>query len=270
MKHASRTWIAVPAAILLVSAAPAAAEPVSAVSVAYNIDVGPMTMTVVKYGLKLGEGAMRSHAQIKSHGISRVFAEYTADVVAESRASGSAIEPMSFRLVRQKDDNTREAKLRWTEGGIDYAPREKKPERRQRVDSALSDAVADPMTAVLRIGTAGETPCPSVQQIFDGRDVFELALADKGEGELNGDTGYRGPVRHCEVSWTPIAGRAAEKNEPRESYDVAFAPIGELPSGRTLWLPVALTGKLKGLRFNAYVTKLRSEGEAGTAASSGN
>jgi hypothetical protein len=261
--------IALIAAMFLASAAaPARAEPVTAVSVAYNIDVGPVTMTVVKYALDLSEGAMQSRAQIKSHGISRVFAEYSAKVEGESRASGPAIAPVSFRLVREKDDSKREARLRWTEGGIDYAPREKKAERRARVESALNAEVADPMTAVLRIGTAGETPCPSVHQVFDGRDVFELSLTDKGRGEMKGDGGYRGAVRHCEVSWTPIAGRAAEKNEPRESYDVAFAPIGELPSGRTLWLPVSLTGKLKGLRFNAYVTKLKSEGGTARSASS--
>jgi hypothetical protein len=266
MTNASLRWIAVSAAVLLASA-PAAAEPVSSVSAAYNIDVGPLTMTVVKYGLDLREGAMRSRAQIKSQGISRVFAEYTARVEAESRASGRAIAPVSFHLVREKDDKTREARLRWTEDGIDYAPREKKAERRARVDNALNAEVTDPMTAVLRIGTSGETPCPSVQQIFDGRDVYELALTDKGRGELKGDEGYSGEVRHCEVSWTPIVGRAAEKNEPTDSYDVAFAPIGELPSGRTLWLPVALSGKLKGLRFNAYVTKLESQRGAASAAS---
>ena len=264
--------IALAAAALLASAAvPAQAEPVSAVSVSYNIDVGPMTMTVVKYGLDLKEGAMRSRAQIKSHGISRVFSEYTANVEAESRARGPAIAPVSFRLVRERDDSIREARLQWKDGGaIDYSPRETKAERRARIDNALNDEVADPMTAVLRIGTSGETPCPSVHQIFDGRDVFELALTDKGEGEMKGDGGYRGKVRNCEVSWTPIAGRAAEKNEPRESYDVSFAPIGELPSGRTLWLPVSLSGELKGLRFTAYVTKLKSEGEAASTASTQN
>ena len=267
MKNVSHCWIAASAAILLVEAAPAGAEPVSGVSATYNIDVGPLTMTVVKYGLDLRQGAMRSRAQIKSQGLSRIFAEYTAQVEAESRASGPAIAPVSFHLVREKDEKTREARLRWKDDGIDYAPREKKPERRARIDNALNAEVADPMTAVLRIGTSGETPCPSVQQIFDGRDVYELSLTDKGKGEMTGDEGYRGEVRHCEVSWTPIAGRAAEKNEPRESYDVAFAPIGELPSGRTLWLPVSLSGKLKGLPFNAYVTKLKSETVAAKAAS---
>lgn len=259
--------IALGAAVLLASAAASAgAEPVSAVSASYNLDVGPVTMTVVKYGLDIGHGAMRSQAQIRSHGISRVFAEYTASATGESRAAGASIAPVDFRLVRERDDKIREARVSWTGGGIDYAPREKKPERRARVDSALSDAVADPMTAVLRIGTAGETPCPSVHQVFDGRDVFELSLADKGAGRLKTE-GYRGEVRNCVVSWTPLAGRAAEKNEPRESYDVSFARVGELPSGQALWLPVMLTGKLKGLRFKAYVTSLSAGGGMAKAAS---
>ena len=105
------------AAVALFAAAPAAAEPVSAVQVAYNIDVGPLTMTVVNYGLDLSDGAMRSRAQIKSNGISRLFSEYTAKVEAESRARGPAIDPVSFRLVRERDEKTREARLQWTDGG---------------------------------------------------------------------------------------------------------------------------------------------------------
>jgi hypothetical protein len=260
--------IAFGAALLLVSGVvPAGAEPISVVSVAYNIDAGPVTMMVVKYALDLDGRVIASAAQIKSHGISRVFAEYSARVTGESRDTGSAIAPVDFHLVRERDDKTRESRVTWKDGAIDYAPREKKPERRARVENALNAELADPMTAVLRIGTAGESPCPSVHQIFDARDVFELSLTDKGAGRLKSD-GYRGPVRNCEVSWTPIAGRAAEKNEPRESYDVAFAQVGELPSGQALWLPVMLTGKLKGLPFKAYVTKLTiGQGAANAAAS---
>lgn len=243
------------------------AEPVSSVSVAYNVDVGPVTMTKVKYALTLSEGALRSRAQIKSHGISSVFSDYTAKVEGESRAKGKSIAPQRFHMVREKEDRKRETTLEWTSGGIDYSPQEKKPERRARIDQALNAEVADPLTAVLRIGTAGKNPCPSVQQVFDGRDVYELSLTDKGAGEMDDEDGYRGPVRRCEVSWTPIAGRAAEKNEPRDTYEVSFAPIGELPSGRTLWLPVSLTGNLKGLRFSAYATKFRSE-SAGDATAS--
>jgi hypothetical protein len=256
------------ALIMAAAAVPAAAEPVRSVSVAYNIDVGPLTMTVVKYVLNLDEAGMHSRAQIRSHGISRIFSEYTATAEADSKAEGSAIAPMNFRLERERDEGKRITTLNWAGNGIDYEPREKKPERRARVESALTADVSDPMTAVLRIGTAGQTPCPSIHRIFDGRDVYDLELTDKGEGRLDDDDGYRGAVRLCKVSWTPIAGRAAEKNEPRDSYDVAFAPAGDLPSGRTLWLPVKMSGKLKGLRFKAYATKFQPVTQAAGAAGS--
>ena len=215
MRDPKNMRIALGAAIVLAcTAASAAAEPVSSVSVAYNVDVGPMTMTVVKYGLKLSGGALSSRVQIKSHGISRVFSEYTAQVEAESLAKGKSIKPVRFHLVREKEDNRREATLEWRGGALDYSPKEKKPERRARIDNALNPAIADPVTAVLRIGTSGKSPCPSVQQVFDGRDIFELALTDKGMGKIDNDEGYSGPVRRCEVTWTPIAGRAVEKKIP--------------------------------------------------------
>ena len=255
--------------LLGAAAVPGRAEPVDAVSVAYNVDIGPLTMIVVKYDLRHKGETVQTRADIRSQGLSRLFSEYSAKAEGESGAGRDDIAPLRFRLVREKDGGKRETSLQWSgPGAITYAPQEKKAERRQRIDDALSDAVADPMTAVLRIGTTGEVPCPAVQQVFDGRDVYELSLADKGEGRLDLDPAYHGRVRVCEVSWTPIAGRAAEKNEPRESYQVSFAPIGELRSGRTLWLPVSLSGKLKGIPFEAYVTALDAKGVAqGTAAS---
>jgi hypothetical protein len=58
------------------------------------------------------------------------------------------------------------------------------------------------------------------------------------------------------VRWTPVAGRAKDKGVPGDSYDVAFAPVAELDDGRKLWLPVEMSGKLKGLGFRGYVTKV--------------
>jgi hypothetical protein len=43
---------------------------------------------------------------------------------------------------------------------------------------------------------------------------------------------------------------------PGDTYDVAFAPVGKLPRGQQLWLPVDLTGSLKGLPFRAYAEKI--------------
>jgi hypothetical protein len=239
----------------------AAALPASAggVSVTYKVDVGPMTLSTVKFTLDLGAEAVLGRAKIETSGLSRVFAEYTAVAESESAISAEALRPVRFRLVRQRDDDRRETSLNWSPAGdLTYDPPIPKPDRRARIENALGQGVSDPITTVLRIGAAGVDPCPSVHDVFDGRDVFQLALTDLGKGELDDDTGYRGPVQRCSVRWTPVAGRAKDRNSPGDSYDVAFAPVGKLPSGRDLWLPVLMSGSLKGLPFRAYAERVKA------------
>lgn len=229
------------------------------ISATFNVDVGPMTTTVVRFDLDSSGETVHAKARIKSNGISRIFSEYSVQAEGEARAGSGAVQPVRFRMVREKDDSRKEATLTWNEQGeISYEPKIKKPELRQKVNEALGKDVADPLTVILRMGASGSDPCPSVHQVFDGRDVYELAFTDKGRGKLAEETAYHGDVQRCEVRWTPVAGRAMEKKLPGDVYQVSFAPVGKLASGRTVWLPVYLSGKLKGVGFSAYVTKLKT------------
>lgn len=250
-------------AAALVAALPRVAS-AEQISVAYNVDVGPLTMTVVKFSLDASDQGVRAKARIRSNGVSRVFSEYSAVADAETRMVNAAPVPVSFHLVREKADERKETSLTWApDGKLTYDPPIKNKEKRSRVDSALAQGAADPITAILRMGATGQNPCPSVHQVFDGRDVFELTLADKGQDKLQGNDAWNGTVQRCEVTWTPIAGRAKDKGTPGDSYDVAFAPVAKLPSGATLWLPVTMSGRLKGLGFKAYATKLGAGKDAG-------
>lgn len=227
------------------------------VAVTYKVDVGPMTLTTVRFTLDVSESAVNGKARIKSGSVANLFAEYSAVAESTSLIGGPAPQPVSFQLVRERDNDVRKASLSWNPDGVlSYEPQSRKPERRDSIARALNSDVADPITAVLRIGTAGATPCPSVHDVFDGRDVFELALTDKGSGTVSEDVDFRGSVQRCDVRWTPLGGRAKEKNVPGDTYDVSFAPVGKLPSGQQLWLPVELTGSLKGMPFRAYAEKL--------------
>lgn len=227
------------------------------VAVTYKVDVGPVTLTTVRFTLDVGENAVNGKARIKSGGVANLFAEYSAVAESTSLIGAAAPRPVSFHLVRERDKEVRKASLSWTADGVlSYEPQSKRPERRDSIAKALSNGVADPITAVLRIGTAGTTPCPSVHDVFDGRDVFQLALTGKGSGTVSEDVDFRGSVQRCDVRWTPLGGRAKEKNVPGDIYDVSFAPVGKLPSGQQLWLPVELTGSLKGMPFRAYAEKL--------------
>jgi hypothetical protein len=259
-----------PVGALLIAGAVLAPQGAHAAEIAatFNVDVGPMTMTVIKLELETAGDIVQARSRIKSDGLTSMFSEYSVDASAEARADSEGIRPQRFRLVRERDDNRREVTLSWNEQGeIAYEPQIKKPALRQKVEEALVKEVVDPLTVVLRMGASGGDPCPSVHQVFDGRDVFELAFTDKGKGKLAEPAVFDGDVQHCEVRWTPIAGRAMEKKVPGDVYDVSFAPVGKLASGHAVWLPVFMSGKLKGIRFSAYVTKLKTAD--GAAAISG-
>jgi hypothetical protein len=244
------------ATLLLLAVLPARA---SDLSVSYKVDVGPVTLSTIKFSLDLGSEPIRSRAKIETSGLSQVFAEFSAVAEGESKMDASGLKPVSFRMVRERNNKRREASLSWDgSGALSYDPPIKKQELRASVERALSADVMDPITAVLRIGTPSEAPCPSVHQVFDGRDVFELSLTDKGRDQLDSDEVYRGPVQLCEVRWTPVAGRDKERNVPGDSYDVSFAPVGKLPSGRELWIPMEVSGTIKGLPFRAYADKLKA------------
>ena len=232
------------------------------VSVSYNFDVGPMTVTEVRFNVDVSGAEARGNARIRTVGMSRVFSEFGATAEAEARLGEASPEPVVYRVTRDQSDKRRVTTVTWTDGTPAYDPPMKNADRKASLDDALAAGVVDPFTAVLRMGLAGDNPCPSTHQVFDGREVFELALTDKGAGKATDDTAWKGPVQNCSVRWTPIAGRAKDKGVPGDSYDVAFAPVAELDDGRKLWLPVDMSGKLKGMGFRGYVTKLKAGGEA--------
>ena len=251
-------------ALGLVAAAPAAAQ-AAGVAVSYNIDVGPLTVSVVRFSVDVSGSEVHSRARIKPAGMSRVFSEFGATADAETRFEGAAPQPVSYKIVRDHSDKRKVTTVDWNGATPTYDPPIDNPDRKAKVDSALAAGAVDPVTAVLRMGTEGVNPCSSKHRVFDGREVYELALTDNGKGKLDGDdVAWNGPVERCTVRWTPVAGRQADNGVPGDSYDVAFAPVADLDNGRKLWLPVEMSGRLRGLSFRGYITKLDSK--AGAAA----
>ena len=242
-------------ALGLAAAAPAAAE-AAGVTVSYNIDVGPLTVSVVKFSVDVTGDEARARARIKTAGMSRVFSEFGATAEAETRLGEAPPEPLSYKITRDQSDMRKVTTLNWQGGAVSYDPPMKNSERKTKLDAALAGGVIDPITAVLRMGMLGDSPCPSTHEVFDGREVFELALTDKGIGKADGDAAWNGKVQRCSVRWTPIAGRSKDKGVPGDSYDVSFAPVADLENGRKLWLPVEMSGSIKGLGFKGYLTKV--------------
>ncbi len=102
-----------------------------------------------------------------------------------------------------------------------------------------------------------------MHRIFDGKEVFELRFSFKREAILDDSFpgAYHGKAYECQASYVPIAGRYAAKfrknKEEAQTYNVWLAPVGEDVSGGSRLVPVRATGRLDGLKFEAYASRLK-------------
>ena len=75
---------------------------------------------------------------------------------------------------------------------------------------------------------------------------------------------YHGKAYECRATYVPVAGRYATKfrkrNEEPPTYNVWLAPIGTDASGGLRLVPVRATGRLDGMKFEAYASRVKIDG----------
>ena len=161
-------------ALGLVAAAPACAQ-AAGVTVSYNLDVGPLTVTEVKFTVTVSGGEAHGKARIRTAGMSRVFSEFGATAVGEARLVEASPEPVTYTITRDESDTRKVTTVRWDGGPPSYDPPMKKSDRKERLDAAIANGVVDPFTAVLRIGMAGDSydvAFAPVAELDDGRKLW--------------------------------------------------------------------------------------------------
>jgi hypothetical protein len=255
MKSQSRK-VALMALFSLVSTSYAQAQPIAAVVASFKLDVGPLTPIMISFRSRFSQSEVHSQAEVRTRGISSIFSEYNAVAQSLSLLDAQHINPSRFTLAQHKREKS---VLEWSTDGalVMNRPAHKDAIVQAKVLNSNSPDTADPITAVLRVATSlGSSPCSSTQRVFDGQDVVDLTFTDTNEGTLTGKSVYRGPVRQCEVRWHAVAGRAAERGDRDEIYGISFASLGTIVSGQQFWLPVSMTGSIKGLGFSAYATQI--------------
>ena len=87
------------------------------VAVSYNVDVGPLTVTVVRLKLDETGGEVHAKARIESNGVSRIFSEFGATAEAQTRLGTAAPQPVSYRIERDDSDKRKVTTVTWN-GGI--------------------------------------------------------------------------------------------------------------------------------------------------------
>ena len=235
------------------------------IEASYEVTVRGVTVLNITYSSEISATGHRSKASLKTRGVATVFSDYRMKLAATGGFTDGQPAPQQYSSRSEKNDKEKTVELNWSNGTLSASgrPAAKTPEIQADIDTALTPAVTDPLTAIFRIGASpGGTPCRNVHRIFDGKEVFELRFSFKREAMLDDSFpgAYHGKAYECQASYVPIAGRYATKfrksKEEPQTYNVWLAPIGANASGGSRLVPVRATGRLDGLKFEAYASRL--------------
>ncbi len=255
--------------VLVIGSGSARADSGGKIETSYEVNVGGLTVLDIKYSSEITVAGYRSQASIETKGMANFFSEYSMKMAASGTLAGGQSSPLQYRSRSEKKDKKKTFDLNWSQGLLSAANRQavKNPEIQAEIATALTPNVTDPLTAIFRIGTLpGGNPCQAAHRIFDGKEVFELRFSFRREAVLDDSFpgAYHGKAYECRATYVPVAGRYAVKfrkrNEEPPTYNVWLAPIGADASGGLRLVPVRATGRLDGLKFEAYASRVKIDG----------
>lgn len=264
--HRIITLLASGLSALVIGFGSARADSGGKIETSYDVNVRGITVLNIRYNSEISATGYRSQASIKTKGVVIVFSDYRMTMAAIGAFAGGQSSPLNYTSRSEKNDKEKTVELNWSKGTLPASgrPAAKNPEIQADIDTALTPDVTDPLTAIFRIGTSpGGNPCRAVHRIFDGKEVFELRFSFKRETVLDDSFPgvYHGKAYECQASYVPIAGRYATKfrknKEDPQTYNIWLAPIGADASGGSRLVPVRATGRLDGMKFEAYASRLK-------------
>lgn len=248
--------------------APAGAQTTeSQLALSYEVKVSSVPAMRISYKAALSENGYQSTASIKTKGLADLFSDYRMEMAATGAFNGDALMPAHYRSEANKSSKKKILEVKWRNDNpaVNSTPKDKDDDA--LVSTGLSSGLVDPLSMLLRkAALQSGQPCASVDRVVDGRVIYDLRFAPAGEVTLGSDSPgvYRGKAFKCSMTYTPVAGRPAEKFRKSGAvpsrFDVWFAPIASSGAGKGLYIPVLATGRLQGMSFVAYAREASIDG----------
>ena len=231
------------------------------IELSYIVEVAGTTMMKAAYRADLNGGSFESSLFGKTEGVSNMFSGYKMNLTANGRIAGDTFLPEAFENARKKKSKkAKSTGLTWapdgtvtvgTAQGVDTPP--------PAVAATLGDAASDPLTAILRMANAqSQKPCSGKFRVYDGKDVYDLALSFRKTVTLASTANATG--LDCKLTSTPVSGVAVDKGETDvETYGLVLAPV--TLAGDMLHMPIRITGKTKGLTVVVSASSITVDGQ---------
>jgi len=239
----------------------------SELAVTYEVEVGSLSAMRIAYKAALTADGYESTASIKTKGLADLFSDYRMEMASAGGFAAGALKPSHYRSESKNSKKTKVLEVRWKGDNPAVASTPKDKDDDALVAPGLTSGLVDPLSMLLRKAVLQEgQPCPSVERVVDGREVYDLRFTLSGEVKLGSKSPgvYRGKALKCSMTYTPVAGRPAVKFKKKggvpSKFDIWFAAIDPAGSGKAMYVPVLATGKLQGMSFVAYAREASVDG----------
>lgn len=181
----------------------------------YTLYAGGLGVVAVDVGYTLTTDRYAIHATAETRGLWKSLVPWRNLITARGVVTDHGVQARTARYDDVWRDKPRTVEMDFQPDGLTVAratPPHKVDGRIEATDDQKRGTL-DPLSAVVavlvRVGAqGGSAGCQGKIPAFDGRRVYNLVLADKGEEVLppNRYSLFSGPARRCEVTFEPVAG----------------------------------------------------------------
>jgi Protein of unknown function (DUF3108) len=216
------------------------------VSVDYDVSLGGSRIMKASYSAQFNDDTYETSFSAKTVGVSKVFSKIKLNLSANGRLTKNGLQPVQYAYQRKKNDKSKERNLQFngdgslkTEGAGYEAP----------ILAAIKKNIMDPLSMLLKVSRSDQ-PCAGKHRSFDGRDVFDINLSP-----LSTENGRV----VCKLVYKPVAGGDVEDGETDAvQYEITLAPTASAQN----YVPIAITGRSKGVPFSVEATSVAVNGTA--------
>ncbi len=255
------------AAVFTVS--PGAAEAADTLKVRYDLYTRGIRAFALNYSANIDQNSFNASAKLRPKGLASLVIDLKMDMNSSGAVTGKGARSDSFTMkVTEKGKKGRYAV---NFDGLKPVSTKRNPavngETEAKIQTATAAGARDTLASIMDIAvTPAKNPCDTSYRIYNGKEVFKLALRkikDDTFGKKDGGV-YRGPAIVCSMTYSTLAGLSARteakyrKNPP--IFRVWFAPVRSKALGRDMNVLVAVTGKIKGKDFVAYANRATLSG----------
>ncbi len=235
----------------------------------YDLYTRGIRAFALDYSADIDRSSFNASAKLRPKGLASWFIDLKMDMKSSGTISAKGAQSKAFSMNIKEKGRNRKYLVNFD--GLVPVSSERHPAVKDKtgakIDAAAAKGARDTLASMLNLSvTTQENPCNAKHRVYNGREVFQLALRkikDDVFGRKDGGV-YRGPAIVCSITYSTLAGLSAKtearyrKNPP--VFKVWFAPVRSSTLGRDMNVLIAATGKIKGKDFVAYANRATLSG----------